>query len=97
MTPTEGLPHHEWFVAFAKPPQSIEAFRNDLDKTMQRLNIYYADLIEGKILQPLVIRSLEPDAFQRYMKSQGRLGGQNILPRLKNDRSIADELQTVVG
>lgn len=97
VNPKEGLPYHEWFVAFAKQPVDINQFRLDLDAAMQRLNIYYADLIEGKILQPLIIRSLPADAFQQYMKSQGRLGGQNKLPRLKNDRSIADALQPFIA
>ncbi|HZG00237.1 MAG TPA: GH3 auxin-responsive promoter family protein [Chitinophagales bacterium] len=97
VTPTDGLPYHEWFIAFAKPPSDFEGYRHDLDHAMQRLNIYYTDLIEGKILQPLVIRSMATDAFQRYMKSQGRLGGQNKLPRLRNDREIADALHGLIG
>ena len=60
---------------------------------MNLQNIYYEDLIVGNILQPLVITPLQRDAFRSYMKSQGKLGGQNKVPRLSNDRKIADELE----
>ena len=86
------LPYHEWFIEFAKAPQDLEAFRLKVDEAMQKKNSYYLDLIKGNILQPLVIRSLPKDAFINYMKSQGKLGGQNKVPRLANDRKIADEL-----
>ncbi|MBC7913143.1 MAG: GH3 auxin-responsive promoter family protein, partial [Pyrinomonadaceae bacterium] len=86
------LPYHEWFIEFVKPPGNLEAFRLKVDKALQSKNIYYFDLIEGKILQPLVIRSLKKDAFRNYMKAEGKLGGQNKMPRLSNDRKIADAL-----
>ncbi|HEY0897178.1 MAG TPA: GH3 auxin-responsive promoter family protein [Sphingobacteriaceae bacterium] len=93
VTPGDGsLPYHEWFIEFAKPPADIEAFSAQVDKALQQKNSYYFDLIEGKILRPLVIRSLPKDAFIHYMKSQGKLGGQNKVPRLSNDRAIADKL-----
>ena len=92
VNPREGLPYHEWFIAFSKLPADMLRFRDDLDLKMQELNIYYTDLIQGKILQPLIIRPIQPDGFQQFMKSQGKLGGQNKLPRLKNDRSVADAL-----
>lgn len=92
LNPSAGLPYHEWFIAFAKPPEDESAFANDIDKSMQMKNVYYADLINGKILQPLRITSLRKDAFNAYMKSQGKLGGQNKVPRLSNDRKIADAL-----
>jgi hypothetical protein len=63
-------------------------------KALQKKNIYYFDLIEGKILQPLIIRSLQKDAFVSYMRGQGKLGGQNKVPRLSNDRKIADDLSS---
>ena len=93
VNPENGaLPYHEWFVEFAKAPADVEAFRLKVDKALQKKNSYYFDLIEGKILQPLVLRNLEKDAFIDYMRSQGKLGGQNKVPRLSNDRKIADEL-----
>jgi hypothetical protein len=70
----------------------LNAFKQALDDSMQKQNMYYKDLIEGKILQPLVLKSLKKNAFIEYMKSQGKLGGQNKVPRLANDRSIADQL-----
>lgn len=92
VAPTEGLPHHEWLIAFAKLPQNMEKFVTDLDKKMCELNSYYDDLIVGNILKTLKITILPSDAFINYMKSQGKLGGQNKAPRLSNTRAIADEL-----
>jgi len=93
VNPAEGeLPYHEWFIEFSTPPADLEAFSKKVDKALQKKNIYYFDLIEGKILQPLLIRPLSKDAFVTYMRSQGKLGGQNKVPRLSNDRKIADGL-----
>lgn len=94
VSPEEGgLPYHEWFVEFAKAPLDIDQFRLKVDQALQQKNTYYFDLIEGKILQPLVMHQMEADAFRNYMKSQGKLGGQNKVPRLSNDRNIAQELK----
>jgi hypothetical protein len=90
--PEGGLPYHEWFVEFDQPPVQLETFAAELDRQMVKQNIYYADLIEGKILRPLVLRALPAGAFREYMKTQGKLGGQNKVPRLSNDRKIADAL-----
>jgi phenylacetate-coenzyme A ligase PaaK-like adenylate-forming protein len=90
--PAGELPYHEWFVEFANLPADMAAFSRKVDEALQKKNIYYFDLIEGKILQPLVIRALQKDAFVTYMKAQGKLGGQNKVPRLANDRKIADDL-----
>ncbi len=92
VTPESGLPYHEWFVEFNQKPSDPERFRSKIDKALQDRNIYYKDLIKGNVLQPLVIRSLEKDSFVKYMKSQGKLGGQNKVPRLSNDRKIAEVL-----
>ncbi|MDT0642165.1 GH3 auxin-responsive promoter family protein [Zunongwangia sp. F363] len=92
----DELPYHEWFVEFEKEPQDMEQFISILDKAMQKQNSYYFDLIEGKILQPLKIRKVPQEKFQHYMKSEGKLGGQNKLPRLSNDRKIADKLQKLI-
>ncbi len=94
VVPKEGeLPFHEWFVEFNKAPQDLDAFRLEVDKALQKKNPYYFDLIEGKVLQPLKMRSMRRGAFIDYMRSNGKLGGQNKLPRLANDRKIADELE----
>lgn len=91
--PSGELPYHEWFIEFAKAPKDLAAFSKKVDSAMQKKNIYYFDLIEGKILQPLIIRTLQKDAFVNYMKAQGKLGGQNKVPRLSNDRKIAEALE----
>ncbi|HEY3404217.1 MAG TPA: GH3 auxin-responsive promoter family protein [Ohtaekwangia sp.] len=92
VTPTAGLPHHEWLVEFSKAPNDLPAFSAELDKQMRELNVYYDDLISGNILRTLIITSLRQGAFIEYMKSQGKLGGQNKVPRLSNDRKIADAI-----
>lgn len=92
VAPAEGLPYHEWLVEFARPPYNLEQFARDLDQKMVELNVYYQDLIVGNILRPLVIRPLKYNAFIDYMRSIGKLGGQNKVPRLANDRKIADVL-----
>ncbi len=86
------LPYHEWYVEFAKAPEDLNSFRMKVDKALQEKNSYYYDLVEGKILQPLIMHELKKDAFISYMKEQGKLGGQNKVPRLSNDRLIAEEL-----
>ncbi|MEG9327455.1 GH3 auxin-responsive promoter family protein [Salinimicrobium catena] len=89
----EQLPYHEWFIEFEKEPEDMDAFADALDKSMQQQNSYYFDLLEGKILQRLKITKVPVSGFQEYMKSIGKLGGQNKLPRLSNDRKIADALE----
>ena len=86
------LPYHEWFVEFDHRPENLQEVAEFLNREMMQQNSYYLDLIEGKVLAPLKIRVLKPNSFQKYMKSTGKLGGQNKLPRLSNDRKIADEL-----
>lgn len=93
VNPEEGLPYHEWFIEFEKQPENIELFRNELDEQLKKRNTYYHDLISGNILQKLHITVLKKNAFQEYAKSQGKLGGQNKIPRLANDRKIADLLK----
>ena len=92
VAPVEGLPYHEWLIEFATPPTDLTQFTRTLDHRLTELNVYYDDLISGGILRPLKLTSLPRGAFQRYMKSQGKLGGQNKVPRLANDRKITDEL-----
>ena len=90
--PLEGLPYHEWFIEFEKTPSDIEGFATQIDAEMQLQNSYYFDLIQGKVLQPLKITTVQKGGFQNYMKTIGKLGGQNKIPRLSNDRKIADVL-----
>jgi hypothetical protein len=90
--PDNGLPYHEWFIEFGQLPDNMDAFANSIDKYLREKNIYYKDLISGNILQPLKISVMRPQAFIEYMRSVGRLGGQNKVPRLSNDRKIADAL-----
>ncbi|MDB5087990.1 MAG: hypothetical protein JWR09_1984 [Mucilaginibacter sp.] len=94
VNPPQGqLPYHEWFIEFGTAPKDLEAFSLAVDTALQKKNIYYFDLITGNILHPLVIQTLKKDTFINYMRSQGKLGGQNKVPRLSNDRKIADELK----
>ena len=88
----DELPYHEWLIEFEEAPKDMQAVTDFIDQSMQTQNSYYFDLIKGKVLQPLKIASLERGAFQKYMKSQGKLGGQNKVPRLSNDRKIADQM-----
>ncbi|WKN42533.1 GH3 auxin-responsive promoter family protein [Tunicatimonas pelagia] len=97
VNPTEGLPLHEWYVEFAQPPADIPSFSNVIDQQLQQLNPYYDDLISGSILRSLEIRPLQKDGFRQYMKSQGRLGGQNKVPRLSNDRKLAEGLESFLN
>lgn len=95
VTPIVGLPYHEWFIEFENEPKDMNHFAAILDQKMQEQNAYYFDLIEGKVLQPLKISKVVKGGFQNYMKSIGKLGGQNKVPRLSNDRKIADQLEII--
>ena len=90
--PEVGLPYHEWFIEFENPPQETENFAQKLDQSMQEQNVYYEDLLKGSVLRTLVITTVADGGFQQYMKSIGKLGGQNKVPRLSNDRKIVDKL-----
>ena len=92
IAPQAGLPFHEWLIDFNVSPEDPLAFAAALDTAMRSQNIYYDDLIRGNVLQPAVVTQVNKGAFEAYMKSIGKLGGQNKVPRLTNDRSIADEL-----
>ena len=92
INPKDGLPYHEWFIEFDKEPTKEEDFIKNIDNSLQEQNSYYKDLIEGKVLQQLKIRSVKKNGFNNYMKSIGKLGGQNKIPRLSNDRNIANVL-----
>ncbi len=88
----EELPYHEWFIEFEKEPADMKKFILTLDKSLQQQNSYYFDLLDGKILQTLKVTKIEVGGFREYMKSIGKLGGQNKVQRLSNDRKVADGL-----
>ena len=90
--PSEGLPYHEWIIEFNGEEPNLLALQEIIDNKMQEQNVYYKDLIVGNVLQPLKITSVKTGAFNAYMKSEGKLGGQNKIPRLANDRKLADAL-----
>jgi hypothetical protein len=96
INPAEGLPYHEWLIEFdseaSGEPDNLEAFALQIDIAMRKQNVYYDDLIVGNVLRQLVITKVPKNGFQDYMKSIGKLGGQNKIPRLSNDRKIADVL-----
>lgn len=93
VSPESGLPYHEWFVELDGQAPPLDRVASTLDQVMQRQNTYYKDLIMGSILRPLVITPVAPGTFSGYMKSVGRLGGQNKVPRLANDRNVASFLE----
>ncbi|MFN8274479.1 MAG: GH3 auxin-responsive promoter family protein [Flavobacteriaceae bacterium] len=92
ISPENGLPYHEWLIEFENIPPNLNQLAGQLDVFMRKQNVYYDDLIAGKVLRPLVIIPVMQNGFQQYMKSVGKLGGQNKIPRLSNDRIIADAL-----
>ncbi|MBP6586417.1 MAG: GH3 auxin-responsive promoter family protein [Flavobacterium sp.] len=96
ITPSEGLPYHEWFIEFENEPENPEVFAEALDIAMRKQNIYYDDLIVGKVLRKVVITKVAKNGFQDYMKSIGKLGGQNKIPRLSNDRKIVEKLPIII-
>lgn len=93
VNPENGLPYHEWFMEFAQEPENLDDFALELDANLRKLNSYYDDLISGNILKHLKISKIKRNGFHDYMKSQGKLGGQNKIPRLSNDRKIAEKLR----
>jgi len=92
VNPENGLPYHEWLIEFESQPNDLDAFSKMLDNELQNLNTYYKDLISGGILKPLQLTVISKNGFRDYMKSIGKLGGQNKVPRLANDRKIANKL-----
>lgn len=88
----EGKSYHEWFIEFENKPADMETFSIKINQNLRDKNTYYDDLIAGNILRPLKITPLKKNAFIEYMRSIGKLGGQNKVPRLSNDRKVADAL-----
>jgi len=93
VNPKSGLPYHEWFIEFENEPENMEVFAAKVDASMQAQNVYYLDLITGKVLRSLVVRKVKKGGFHEYMKSIGKFGGQNKIPQLSDNRKIADVLQ----
>ena len=87
-----GRSYHEWFVEFENKPEDMSTFIKKVDDNLRKKNVYYDDLISGNILSTLKITAIRTNGFIDYMKSVGKLGGQNKVPRLSNDRKIAEEL-----
>ena len=96
VSPESGLPYHQWFIEFEREPENLEEFALSIDTEMRKQNLYYEDLISGSILRPIVISKVPVHGFQEYMKSIGKLGGQNKIPRLSNDRKIAEVLENII-
>ena len=95
VNPKNGLPFHEWLIEFESQPENINDFTKIIDGFLQDHNTYYKDLIIGKVLKPLEITVIRKNGFRDYMKSIGKLGGQNKVPRLANDRKIANKLNMI--
>jgi len=96
VTPESGLPYHQWFIEFENAPKDLKGFADKIDASMQSQNIYYFDLIEGKVLRPLEISKVKKGGFHEYMKSIGKFGGQNKIPQLSDNRKVADVLENFV-
>jgi len=96
INPNKGLPYHEWFIEFENTQEDLSLLAKRIDTSLQKQNSYYFDLIEGKVLRQLKITKVKVNGFQEYMKSVGKLGGQNKIPRLSNDRKIADALTSLI-
>ena len=94
---TEGKSYHEWFIEFEKIPDNIECFAAEIDNNLREKNIYYDDLISGNILDALKIIPIRKNGFIDYMKSIGKLGGQNKLPRLSNERKYLEEILAITN
>lgn len=88
-----GKSFHEWYIEFENLPENLNGFAKKVDDNLRKKNIYYDDLVKGNILDPLKIKVIEKGGFINYMRSVGKLGGQNKVPRLSNDRILASELE----
>lgn len=96
VNPESGLPYHEWWIEFKQPPHRIKQFEAAADEALQKQNSYYKDLRQGQVLKQLVVRPVPPNTFIRYMKMAGKLGGQNKVPRLSNNRQIAEAINRML-
>ena len=89
---SKGKSHHEWLIEFKSKPNNIDLFEKEIDLNLQKLNPYYKDLIQDGILSRLKIKILKRKSFINFMKSKGKLGGQNKVPRLSNDEKLINEI-----
>ena len=96
INPKRGLPYHEWWVEFEERKIEINIFSDELDKKIQERNIYYKDLIKGKVLKRLEIREVKRGGFNEHMSSAGKLGGQNKIPKLSNNRTFVKGLEKFI-
>ncbi|MBA5792143.1 GH3 auxin-responsive promoter family protein [Flavobacterium sp. xlx-214] len=96
INPNSGLPYHEWLIEFEKEPNNLDDFALQIDNALRKQNVYYDDLIVGNVLRTLVITKVPTNGFNEYMKTEGKLGGQNKLPRLANDRKIAQFIHSIL-
>ena len=94
INPEKGLPHHEWWIEFENDNVDLEKITKSLDRSMQQKNIYYKDLIEGGVLNNLEIVVVKKGGFNKYMRSIGKLGGQNKVPKISNNRNFVDGLNS---
>jgi hypothetical protein len=96
INPVKGLPFHQWWIEFDGNPsiKELELVAKKTDVSLRQINSYYSDLIQGKVLRPLMIISVQKGGFKNYMESEGKLGGQNKLPRLSNNREIVDKINS---
>lgn len=88
---------HEWFIEFQEAPTDIEKFRFILDQALQRVNTdYQAKRSYNLALEEPLIRTLPKGTFYKWMKKRGKLGGQNKVPRLSNNREYLDEINSLI-
>ncbi len=88
---------HEWLIEFEKAPQDLKVFSEMLDKNLQLLNSDYEAKRAGDLaLQNLIIHSLAPKTFYRWLAAKNKLGGQHKVPRLNNNRKILEEILGLV-
>jgi hypothetical protein len=84
---------HEWLIEFEKEPENMEYFITMLDNALQSLNSdYEAKRYKSITLNPPIVHSVNKRLFYQWLKEKGKLGGQNKVPRLANDRKYLDEL-----
>ena len=91
----KGRSHHEWLIEFKQPPENIGLFEKEVDKNLQSLNPYYKDLIKDGVLSTLKIKVMKKKSFINFMKSIGKLGGQNKVPRISNDRKLITKILNI--
>ena len=88
---------HEWVVEFKIPPNDIETFKSVLDDKLREINSDYdAKRYKDMALQPPIVHAVNQGTFYEWMKKRGKLGGQNKVPRLSNDREHIDDILEMV-